>query len=49
LEEIVAAAGPGGAPHVRTFDAKGTILGSFYAYEEGSRGGVNVAAINTGR
>ncbi len=45
LDEIVAAAGPGGAPHVRVFEANGTILGSFYAYEENFSGGVNVGSI----
>ncbi|MDO8592966.1 MAG: S8 family peptidase [bacterium] len=45
LAEIVTAAGPGGAPHVRVFKANGGLVGSFYAYEENYSGGVNVAAI----
>lgn len=45
LDEIVAAAGPGGAPHVRVFKANGKIVGSFYAYEENFSGGVNVGSI----
>ncbi|MDP2736559.1 MAG: S8 family serine peptidase [bacterium] len=45
LDEIVAAAGPGGAPHVRVFEANGRIVGSFYAYEESFSGGVNVGSI----
>jgi len=45
LDEIVAAAGPGGAPHVRVFKANGRILGSFYAYEESFNGGVNAGSI----
>lgn len=45
LDEIIAAAGPGGAPHVRVFKANGRIVGSFYAYEESFSGGVNVGTI----
>ncbi len=45
LDEIIAAAGPGGAPHIRTFKANGQIIGSFYAYEESFSGGVNVGSI----
>jgi len=45
LDEIVAAAGPGGAPHVRVFKANGRIVGSFYAYEESFGSGVNVGSI----
>jgi len=45
LDEIIAGAGPGGAPHVRVFEANGRIIGSFYAYEEGFSGGVNVGSI----
>jgi len=45
LDEIIAAAGPGGSPHVRVFKANGKIIGSFYAYEESFSGGVNVGSI----
>lgn len=45
LDEIIAAAGHGGAPHVRVFKANGRIIGSFYAYEESFSGGVNVGSI----
>ena len=45
LDEIIAGAGPGGAPHVRVFKANGRILGSFYAYEENFSGGVNVGSL----
>ena len=45
LDEIIVAAGPGGAPHVRVFKANGVIIGSFYAYEENFSGGVNVGSI----
>jgi hypothetical protein len=51
--EIVVGAGPGGGPHVKIFTlASGTPqvlsgpLGSFFAYEDSFRGGVNVAADN---
>jgi hypothetical protein len=44
----VVAAGPGGGPHVRSFDFNGTPLagpaGSFFAYGAGFTGGVFVAA-----
>lgn len=37
-------AGPGGGPHVRTFDAiTGKQLTSFFAYDSAFRGGVNIA------
>lgn len=45
LDEIITAAGPGGAPHVRVFKADSTIVGSFYAYEEKFSGGVNVGSV----
>lgn len=45
LDEIVTAAGPGGAPHVRVFDANNSIIGSYYAYEGNFTGGVNIAII----
>lgn len=45
LAEIITAAGPGGAPHVRVFAAGGKIIGSFYAYEEAFAGGVNAGSI----
>jgi hypothetical protein len=46
--EIIAAAGPGGGPHVRIFNAQGQQiagpLGTFYAYHERFTGGLYVAA-----
>lgn len=43
-KEIVTGAGPGGAPHVRTFTGDGTPIGNgFYAYAESFTGGVNVS------
>jgi len=42
--DIIAAAGPGGAPHVRVFDGRtGAEIRSFLAYDAGFRGGVSVA------
>ena len=46
LAEIITGAGQGGTPHVRVFNRNGSMLGSFYAFEEGFSGGVNVASIN---
>ncbi|MBU2263726.1 S8 family serine peptidase [Patescibacteria group bacterium] len=45
LDEIIAAAGPGGAPHVRVFKVNGKIMGSFYAYQESFSAGVNAGSI----
>jgi len=42
--DIVAAAGPGGGPHVKVFDGlSGNEIASFFAYDASFRGGVNVA------
>jgi hypothetical protein len=49
VSDIIAAAGPGGGPHVRVFDGRTGAqipgpLGSFFAYAAAFSGGVNVAA-----
>ena len=43
LAEIITGAGSGGGPHVRVFEADGKIIGSFYGYDIGFAGGVNVS------
>ncbi|MFA6909467.1 MAG: S8 family peptidase, partial [Patescibacteria group bacterium] len=43
IGDIVAGAGNGGGPQVRMFTSAGTVLGSFFAYDQKFRGGVNVA------
>jgi uncharacterized repeat protein (TIGR01451 family) len=44
VKDSVAAAGPGGGPHVKVFDGQnGNVIASFYAYDANFRGGVNVA------
>jgi subtilisin family serine protease len=43
--EILVGARPGAAPHVRSFDGAGTLLESFYAWEEDFNGGVNIGII----
>ena len=44
VKDIVAAAGPGGGPHVKVFDGKnGDVIASFHAYDIRFTGGVNVA------
>ncbi|MFA5155613.1 MAG: S8 family serine peptidase [Patescibacteria group bacterium] len=45
IAEIATGAGSGGAPHIRVFDGRGTLLESFYAWEEGFKGGVNIGII----
>jgi hypothetical protein len=47
--DLIVAAGPGGGPHVRVFNGKapqqlGGPLGSFFAFDAGFGGGVNIAA-----
>ncbi|MBI5038005.1 MAG: VCBS repeat domain-containing M23 family metallopeptidase [Candidatus Kerfeldbacteria bacterium] len=44
IDEIIAAAGPGGGPQVRIFTADAKVRGQFMAYAPSFRGGVNVAA-----
>ncbi|MGK2956856.1 MAG: hypothetical protein ACSLFB_00320 [Acidimicrobiales bacterium] len=43
-EESITGAGPGGGPHVRTFDSAGNPGHGFFAYDPGFRGGVHVAS-----
>jgi hypothetical protein len=53
VEDVVTGAGAGGGPHVQAFDGKAVLagkaerivsaLGSYFAYNPGFRGGVNVA------
>jgi hypothetical protein len=46
-DEVITGVGPGGGPHVRAFHSDGSDAGtSFYAYDPGFTGGVNVAAID---
>lgn len=42
--EIVTAAGPGGAPHVRVLRQDGSEISNFFAYDTGMRSGIAVAA-----
>ena len=41
---VITGAGPGGGPHVRTFNAFGGPLTSFFAYDTSFTGGVYVSA-----
>jgi hypothetical protein len=45
IDDIIVAAGPGGGPHVKTYDGiTGKLLNSFLAYDPTFKGGVFVAA-----
>ena len=45
--DIIAAAGPGGGPHVKIFNGVDlAVLKSFYAFDKDFRGGVSIAAID---
>lgn len=46
LVEIVTSAGPGGGPHVRTFNLVGDLLESWYVYNQSFDGGVNASPLN---
>jgi subtilisin family serine protease len=48
-EEIIAAAGLGGSPHIRIFDIDGKLSGSFYAFKENFNGGISVSTVRTNR
>lgn len=41
--EIVVAPGPGGGPHIRIFNAKGRVLGQFFAYDSSNRSGLKLS------
>lgn len=45
INEIALGANPGGAPHVRVFDSQGILKESFYAWDAGWNGGVNLGII----
>ncbi|MEK7094940.1 MAG: putative glycoside hydrolase, partial [Patescibacteria group bacterium] len=45
--EIVVAAGAGGGPHIRVYDAEGHLRAQFFAYTEAFRGGVRLALGDT--
>jgi subtilisin family serine protease len=44
-EEIITGAGAGGTPHVQIFKKNGTLLESFFAYDQKFEGGVNVGVV----
>lgn len=46
-DEIIVTPAKGGGPHVTIHKKDGTIVGNFMAYDEGFRGGIKVAAVDT--
>jgi len=48
VEEIVTGAGPGGGPQVQVFELDGTLVSSFFAYEEYNHSGIYVAVGDLG-
>ncbi len=46
LGEVITGAKNGAAPHVRIFSGDGSLIDSFYAYEEAFTGGVSVGLLN---
>ncbi len=46
LDEIITGAGQGGAPHVIIFKKDGTLIYSYYGFEEKFNGGIKISAIN---
>ena len=47
--EIIAGAGPGGAPHIRSFDSDGNLFGSYYALAADFNKGVNAGYVKIGK
>jgi hypothetical protein len=43
-DEIITGPGHSGGPHVRVFEPDGTMVASFFAYDESNRDGIRVAA-----
>jgi len=44
VEEIVTAAGPGGGPQVQVFELDGTLVSTFFVFDESNHSGIYVAA-----
>jgi hypothetical protein len=47
--QIITGAGPGGGPHVRTFDTQGHVKSEFFAFDPSFHGGVSVTLSVTGQ
>lgn len=46
-DELIIGAGKGGGPQVQIYSQSGNVLGSFFAYDESFRGGIDVATGDT--
>lgn len=47
VDEIITGTGDGAAPQVRVFEADGTVIGSFFAYDSALRTGVRIGVADT--
>ncbi len=47
VSETATAAGAGGGPHIKTYASNNTYLGEFFAYDQGFKGGVDIALGDT--
>lgn len=45
-DEIITATRSGGSPHIKSFNTKGVLLGSFFGFKESYAGGVSISSLS---